>query len=204
MCGPPAPTSTSTSITLAGSGTVAGGAHFVLFTNHKPRRLGRAHRVTTSPAAAADKVIKIRPRRRPGEVARIVLRPASMRLRAGAERRPVRNAFTRIVKQAGGGETATVSGELYRNDPTGSSGLSGRATPPGCAASPSASDQTPAAGKPGVRFLSLPGGRTGGCGRRWRTGGGSTARWCGPRPACGGSGRSQTTATAGSPPAPAG
>jgi len=118
---------------LAGTGKVASDAHFVFFNNLQSPDGSVEHTGDnlTGGGEGDDEVIKVDLAGVPAQVARIVF-PVSI---YEAETRgqnfgQVRNAFIRLVNQAGGAEiarydltedagseTAMVFGELYRNGP---------------------------------------------------------------------------------------
>ncbi len=123
----------ASAIMLAGTGKVASDAHFVFFNNLRSPEGSVEHTGDnlTGGGEGDDEVIKVDLAGVPAEVVRIVF-PVSI---YEAETRgqnfgQVRNAFIRIVNQAGGAEiarydlsedagseTAMVFGELYRNGP---------------------------------------------------------------------------------------
>jgi len=123
----------ASAIMLAGTGKVASDAHFVFFNNLRSPDGSVEHTGDnlTGGGEGDDEVIKVDLAGVPAEVVRIVF-PVSI---YEAETRgqnfgQVRNAFIRIVNQAGsaeiahydlsedaGSETAMVFGELYRNGP---------------------------------------------------------------------------------------
>jgi len=123
----------ASAIMLAGTGKVASDAHFVFFNNLRSPEGSVEHTGDnlTGGGEGDDEVINVDLAGVPGEVVRIVF-PVSI---YEAETRgqnfgQVRNAFIRIVNQAGGAEiarydlsedagseTAMVFGELYRNGP---------------------------------------------------------------------------------------